>query len=577
MNSFYSIIYNKFSELQISQLDSARFAYPADGGAPFLRTGRELSDCVVGIPPINLLRKTISYGPFSFEDSEFGQVASVKLVIASISLLAAKAIFRWAYREQIKQWLAKKPKPLRARHTINVVMDQLARQRIRSVQGDAFYNDMIKSADAVSIVLLNRSGGDYPLVAQSAISSVVLGVPVRLSAPVMQVVDKFESCINKVRSLAPSLSQAIIDQLSRDITAKIDGKHLRWDELCDQCDIMYATASRIPGKWHNLYLPYSNLLDKRGRPDSLGVFLPRMVVESDFKKARRAVKGISPLDDALWQETFFELVRELKFREKIMEKLMHATRNLNFSDVLFPNCDYVNFSKMHAELSPDIRKISERVRMVKNAFDENTFQEVGNIDLQLAIQAIASESNRNDIFTRDEELLKEESWSILIDSSKSLSGSSTELRAIAICLAETAHSILGSSPWAMFAFSDELTCIKHYSEQYDNLIKARIGGLTMSGLSHIPDAIRACANLVKPHSKDHNFMILVSDGVASGYSKVEEEFGLSVKELRRNGIDLIAMGVGSGSIKKTIRNARIVEKPTDIAKEFMEVYMSISS
>jgi hypothetical protein len=58
---------------------------------------------------------------------------------------------------------------------------------------------------------------------------------------------------------------------------------------------------------------------------------------------------------------------------------------------------------------------------------------------------------------------------------------------------------------------------------------------------------------------------------------VEEEFGLSVKELRRNGIDLIAMGVGSGSIKKTIRNARIVEKPTDIAKEFMEVYMSISS
>jgi hypothetical protein len=37
------------------------------------------------------------------------------------------------------------------------------------------------------------------------------------------------------------------------------------------------------------------------------------------------------------------------------------------------------------------------------------------------------------------------------------------------------------------------------------------------------------------------------------------------------------MGVGSGSIKKTVRNARIVEKPTDIAKEFMEVYMSLSS
>jgi nitric oxide reductase activation protein len=99
----------------------------------------------------------------------------------------------------------------------------------------------------------------------------------------------------------------------------------------------------------------------------------------------------------------------------------------------------------------------------------------------------------------------------------------------------------------------------------------------MSGLSHIPDAIRACSNHVKPYSKDHNFMILVSDGLPSGYPKIEEEFSASVKELRRSGIELIAMGLGSQSIKKTIRNARIVEKPTDIAKEFMEVYMSLSS
>jgi nitric oxide reductase activation protein len=260
-----------------------------------------------------------------------------------------------------------------------------------------------------------------------------------------------------------------------------------------------------------------------------------------------------------------------------MEKLVQATRNLNFSDVLFPHCDYVSFSKMHAELSPDIRKITERVRMVKNAFDENTFQEVGNIDLQAAIQAIASESNRNDVFTRDEELLKEETWTILIDSSKSLSGSSTELRAISICLAETAHSILSSSPWGMFAFSDELTCVKDYSERYDNLIKARIGGLRTNGLSYIPDALRACANLVRPHSRDRNFMILVSDGLPSGYERIEQEFGASVKELRARGIALIAMGLGSNNIKKTIRNARIVHRPTDIAKEFMEVYMSLSS
>jgi Nitric oxide reductase activation protein len=338
---------------------------------------------------------------------------------------------------------------------------------------------------------------------------------------------------------------------------------------------MYSAVSEIPGKWHNVYLPYSNQL-KKGK-ETFPVFQPGIVLGEDFKKSRRLIKGLRIGNDSIWQEIFFELVKEIKFREKIIEKLMQATRNLNFSNVMFPNCDYASFFRMHAELSPDIRKITERVRLVKNAFDENTFQEFGNIDLQLAIQAIASQSGRNDIFARDEELMKDETWSILIDSSKSLSGSSNELRAIGICLAETAHSILGSSPWGMFAFSDELHCIKDFTEKYDNLIKARIGGLKMSGLSHIPDAIRACANLVKPHSKDRNFMILVSDGVPSGYSKIEEEFGVSVKELSHQGISLIAIGIGSGSLKKTVRTARIVEKPTDIAKEFMSVYMGMSS
>ena len=576
MNSFYSIVYNKFTELQISQFDSTRFAYPADGSAPFLRTGKQISDCVVGIPPISLLRNSISYGPFTFEDNEFGQVSAVKLVIASISLLAAKAIFRWVYQDYIREWITKKPKSQRARHAVNVALDLLARQRIKMIQGDTFYNDVIKTADRLSAALLNRSPGDYPVVAQTAIASFTLGAPVRLALPVMEIVRDYESCIKNIVSAAPGVAGYITEKLGSDISAEISRKQSRWDELAKQCSTMYSITSEIPGKWHNLYLPYSNLLEK-GHPDSIGVFQPGLVTEDDFKQARRLVKGARTADDSMWQETFFELVREIKFREKIKEKLLQATRNLNFSDVLFPNCDYVNFSRMQAELSADIRKISERVRMVKNTFDENTFQELGTIDLQLAIQAIASESRRNDIFTRDEELSKEESWTILIDSSKSLSGPGSELRAVAICLAETAHTILGSSPWGMFAFSDELMCIKDFAEKYDNLIKARIGGLKMSGLSHIPDAIRACSNLVKPYSKERNFMILVSDGLPSGYSRIEEEFSASVKELRRTGIHLIAMGLGSESIKKTIKNARVVEKPTDIAKEFMEVYMSLSS
>jgi len=136
---------------------------------------------------------------------------------------------------------------------------------------------------------------------------------------------------------------------------------------------------------------------------------------------------------------------------------------------------------------------------------------------------------------------------------------------------------MGSNPWGMFAFSDELYCIKDFNEPYDTAVRARIGGLTQNGLSHIPDAIRACRNLIAEHAKDRNYLILVSDGTPSGYSGIEAEFAASIKELGKYGIDLAAIGVAGSSIKKMIRKARIIEEPADIVKEFMEIYYGLSA
>ncbi|MGI0029835.1 MAG: hypothetical protein ACREAQ_09010 [Nitrososphaera sp.] len=577
MNSFYSIVYDKFAELQVSEQDSARFAYPIGDLVPFLTTGRKISDCVVGIPPIQLARKAISYGPFVFEDSEFGQVAAVKTMLASVTMLSAKSIYRWIYRDFIKEWLSKKTDQLRARYVMSIILDAFARRRVRQIQGEAFYDDAIRTADALSLLLQPRVSIDYSVMAQTALTSFVLDVPVYLPASILKVVQGFVSNLDAFAASANKINGTIERQVLTDISAaKITKKQLKWGELSSLGNSLYATILKVPGKWHNMYLPYSHLLSGRDVA-SASVFESGLLTAEDFDRIRPAVKGLHVRDEALWQETFFEFVREKKFREKIMQKLRQATRQLNFSDVMFPVCDYVSFSRVHSELSADIRRMSDRVRMVKNAFDENTFQEVGNVDLQLAIQAIASESKRSDIFTRDEEQLKEESWTILIDSSKSLSGSSNDLRAVSICLAETAHQILGTQPWSMFAFSDELFCIKDFAEKYDNLIKARIGGLRTDGLSYIPDALRACCNLVKQNSRDRNFLILVSDGVPSGYSNIEDEFGISVKELKSFGIGLIAIGMGSDAIKKTVRNARVIDKPSDITKQFMQIYTALAS
>jgi nitric oxide reductase NorD protein len=210
--------------------------------------------------------------------------------------------------------------------------------------------------------------------------------------------------------------------------------------------------------------------------------------------------------------------------------------------------------------------------------DDNLYQESGTLDLQLVIQSMATKTLRSDVFARDENLSKDECWTILIDSSLSLSGSSRQIKAIAICLAESANHTLGSgSKWAMFAFSDEFYCIKDYDEQYDNSVKSRIGGLNQSGLSYIPDALRAASKLCRKHARDKTFIILVSDGVPSGYPGIEKDLRNAIMELSRTGINLAAIGVGTSTITKAVRNAKVVDEPADLIKGFMEIYTDLAS
>lgn len=576
MNSFYSTLYGKFADLQIDQTFSSKLVYPINGPLPFLKTGKEISDCIVGIPAIRLTNSRISYGHFAFKDDEFGHSAAVKLATASTSLLSAKSVFYWLYQNYRKEWIASKTDAMKAGYVINTIFDALARQQVRQIEGQDFYNEVIRTADMLSAALLVRSPKDFSELIQATLASYLLGVPVSVSAPILKTAQKFLSRLNAFVYDGLKIINILKDCISPDgnTVPKIGKQELEWDGLAALADSLYATIASVGGKWHITYLPYSHASTNGPTP----LFQGRLITEQEFSKIRRRTsKGDHAGDDAMWQEICFELFREEKRREKTLSKLSRATRNLNFAGTGFPTCDYISYYKVYAELVPQIRRIIERVRMVKNVLDENMMEESGSIDLQIAIQAVASESPRNDIFTKDENLLKSESWTILIDSSLSLGGSSKQVKALSICLAEAAREVMGASPWGIFAFSDELYCIKDFTEPYDSQAKARIGGLTQSGLSYIPDAIRACRSLVSEYAMDRNYLILVSDGNPSGYAGIEEEFAVAVKELGKSGIDLAAIGVAGSSIKKTIRKARIINEPAEIVKEFMEIYHGLSS
>src|SRR5581483_4985684 len=157
MNSFYSTIYGKFAALQIDQRFSVKLVYPASSPLPFLKTGKKISDCVVSIPPIHITNSRISYGLFVFEDNEFGQSTAIKLAMASTCLLSAKSVFDWLYQSHLKEWITSKTDTMKAGFTVNVIFDSLARQAIRHVEGQNFYNDVMGTADTISATLLVRN------------------------------------------------------------------------------------------------------------------------------------------------------------------------------------------------------------------------------------------------------------------------------------------------------------------------------------------------------------------------------------------------------------------------------------
>jgi hypothetical protein len=583
MNSFYSTLYGRFANLQLEQTFSARMRYPSTNLLPSLKIGNKIVDCIVSIPRIRFAKDSVAYGMFLFPESEFGEVGALKLCLASDYLLSAKSVLSWIYRDYTRKWLATKQDPLRAQYVINIILDALARKRIKDVEGSQLYNNLMTTADLLSAALLNPVSKDFSVLTQAALASFLLKVPMNVPRQIMNTVEAFTSALDTI-SIRPTpiletLKSRILPDGNND-SLQISKQELQWDEFAKTADVLYSIIEKISGKWHDVYLPYSHSLSIDARSTKpISIFQSKVISHNHYKKIR-TLAGIqeSKDSDEEWLQIYFEMMKEQNRIEKTEHDLQEATKSLNFNSARLPGGDFVGFYNLYAELLPNIRRMIDRVRQVKNALNDNPNQESGTLDLQLVIQSMSQQLQRNDVFERDENLSKDESWTILIDSSLSLSGSSRQIKSIAVCLAESANQTLGyGNPWAMFSFSDDFYCIKNYDEPYDNLIKSRIGALKQKGLSYIPDALRAASNLARKYSKDKNFVILVSDGVPSGYDGIEVEFVKAINEVSKKGVSVAAIGVGSSTIRKRIPSAKIVDEPIDLVNGFMDLYTDLAS
>jgi len=263
---------------------------------------------------------------------------------------------------------------------------------------------------------------------------------------------------------------------------------------------------------------------------------------------------------------------------KILKDYVEIGKDTRFEDFEFPIEDYTEFQRRREILGGPIRRILYRLRLLKNIGGEDFRQESGFVDLQEAIQVIASKSQRTDIFTREELQTREDAWSILIDASHSLNMFKGEVRGIALCLAEVAKMlILDQNCWGMYAFNNKFYVIKDFSEKYDARVRARIGGLTHGGFTYLPDAVLLAAQALTKRLEEARVLVVVSDFFPAGYENAEEKLKENIKKIERMGVGVIGIGVNSRAVKQYIRTSCVVEGPYDLMKKFTKVFMEYSA
>lgn len=288
-----------------------------------------------------------------------------------------------------------------------------------------------------------------------------------------------------------------------------------------------------------------------------------------------------PEDDESSKTEFNEALQAITddeaHRQKVRDyysKLLAGTR---LSGVVVPQGDYSAFMRSRAELAGPIRNIKNQLMMVKNVTDEEQGKESGQIDMTMAMQVIASRSKRTDIFIREELLLKDEAWAILVDSSKSVSSSSLQIRGIATCLAEVASSLMGQdSKWGLFGFNDSFQVIKDFDERYTTEAKARIGGLSQQGATLLPDALVTAAKALGSRTTDTKYLVVVSDCLPTGYAGIEEELVARIDKVAKGGTLLIGIGVQSSAVKKYFKVNAELTSAYEMMKFFVRAYKELT-
>jgi hypothetical protein len=283
---------------------------------------------------------------------------------------------------------------------------------------------------------------------------------------------------------------------------------------------------------------------------------------------------------------FHSTIKKLNFlyleeKERI-ENTLHKMRKdvigLNFDKIIFPDEDIYEYFKLKDKNKKILKKIREQIRTVVNNSEDPHSNFYGEIDMEMAIQAIASNSvDYAEVFNKTEEQRIEETWAILIDNSSSLRLRFEHVKDFMLCLAEASDELTGpAGSWGLYSYDQKFSILKDHKGRYNQDAKARIGGLRSGGLSHTPDAILLSGRMLANNPADLKHLFVFTDDFPTGIWNFDEKINLAIKEVERMGIEVIGIGLSS-NISKYFSDSCWGYDLRDLVDKFVRVYRMKSS
>jgi hypothetical protein len=301
---------------------------------------------------------------------------------------------------------------------------------------------------------------------------------------------------------------------------------------------------------------------------AFGQGLPSDRKTSSFWKKSDEMEGVQVFSNS-------QIEREKE--NKILGKLKVALEHTKFKSIEIPPQDHSEYLHVKDMVGGSSRRLLSNIMMASNLEFEDIRKKYGILDLSDAVQVVASKSDRNDVFMRDELLKQSFSLAVLIDVSRSMGVSPVENRARAVCLANVAASfVTDSTSCVIYAFSDKLYVLKDSSETFSKTVRSRIGGVPFDGATYMPDAIKAAAEFLKKSLEEQRMMLILSDGFPYGYSEIYEELSDTNEKIETAGMIMLGIGLGTEKMSDLFRYNASVYTQKDLIKKVARLFVRAS-